>query len=234
MLTCKVWIFFFLGWGGVFKIPKVCCKGVWQETGSVLGKQSWLWGMRGHKQMILGLCSWELDGFCSLPWRNGCFPSTSAGPTTATAPGVVLMFSWRGWLVSLIVTEGEWHSPWLLTEKVSAWAVELGNGALQLCPCQLASFPLLLFSSVPQIHKAHQPAHCPLTSSAWHEPSSCNHGLVWLEGVKPIGHWALMELWVPVPNSCPLLGGPLDWLEHSSRGWWEDKQAQCLFQNCME
>lgn len=189
----------------MFKTPKICYKGVGQETGSVLGKQSWLWGMRDHKQMILGLCSWELDGFCSLPWRYGCFLSISAGPTTAAVPGVVLMFPWRGWLLSLIVTEGKWHSPWLLKEKVSAWAVELhglGNGTLQLYPCQLAFLPLLLFSLVAQTHKAHQPAHCPIASNSCHEPSACNHGLVWLEGVKPPGHWGL---WWSSEPQCQIL-----------------------------
>lgn len=149
-------------------------KGVQQETGSVLGKQSWLWGIRDHGRAILGHRSWELDGFCCLAGRNGCFLFAPADPTTNTVAGAVLTFSWRGWLVSLIGTGGKWHSPWLLKEKGSAQAVELrglGNGALWLYPCQLASFPLLLFSLVPQIHKALQPVRCPTASNDWHARS---------------------------------------------------------------
>lgn len=158
-----------LGWG---KTPKTCGKGVWQETGSVLGKQSWHWGIRDHGCAILGHhCSWELDGFFSLGGRNGCFLSASADLAIDAVAGVVLTFSWRAWLVSLIGTVAKRHSPWLLKEKVSAQAVELrglGNGALQLYPCQLASFPLLLFSSVLQMHKARQPVCCPIASNDWH------------------------------------------------------------------
>lgn len=206
---------------------------MWQETGSVLGKQSWLWGMRDHKQMILGV-RWVLQ-FAMETWLFSLYLSWSYHCCCSRSWPYVFL---QGWLVSLIVTEGKCHSPWLLKEKVSAWAVELcglGNGTPHLYPCQLASFPLLLFSAVPQIHKAHRPVHCPTGSRAWHEPSSCNHGLEGLEGVKPAGHWgALMELWVPMPNSCPLLGGPLDWWWHSRKGWWKDKQAQCLLQSCTE
>lgn len=85
-------------------------KGLWQKTSSVLGKQSYFWDLGDHGHAILGSWSWELDGFCSLAGRNGCFLFVSADPTTDTIAGVYLsLLEEAGW--SLIGTAGKWHSP---------------------------------------------------------------------------------------------------------------------------
>lgn len=168
-----------------------------QKTGSVLGKLSCVWDIRGSRCVILKHCSWELGEFCSLAGGKGCFLSALADPTADTVAGVALMFPWRSWLVCLIGTGGKWCSPWLLKKEVSAQAAEfhgMGNGALQFYPCQLASFPLLLFALVSQTHKARQPFCCPTASSDRHARSK----QYTQPGVKPHVHWrALMKLCVP-------------------------------------
>lgn len=61
-------------WRWVFSCSFDHCASLWdlglrvriQKPGSVLGKQSWLWGTSCSRCMIPGHCSWEWDGFCSL------------------------------------------------------------------------------------------------------------------------------------------------------------------------